>query len=593
MTAYVHIGTEKTGTTSIQEFLYINKSIIQKQNYFFAQSIGIKNHWDLAFLGYSLNKKDSYILNNSLWNFQAIKQHKKNIFSKIKDEVKFNHKIIFSSELLQSRLTRKREIVKLYTFFKKIGFTNIKVICYIRDANEMLRSLLSEAIKWEEIDSFELKEEKEEYKLGYKKNLFHFHHICNHKQTLQWWGEVFGKENLIVRLFDKNEFYQGDLLKDFIHSIGLEWDDEFIIPPKQNESLDLLGIDLLRRINKFLPLFCNNARNIFRGDLHHFAVKHFTSKDSHLKFQPPKEVVQSYIDYFEESNEWVRKEFFPHKERLFSKKDLTDYKENYELKEMKPEYWDKIAEFIADIVSTKNQNIADKTIIIQNKDKVIVNQTNQINSLQTTLKDNKAHLIQAQNLNNTLNKTIQEKDIIINSNTNQIDQLQNNIKEKIKQLHILQNNIKEKIKQLHILQNSIQEKSTQLGQLQSKLSFQTKYGTAKIRIQNQLSYKLGQAMIVNSKSFLGYIRMPFVLSYIKDKHKQEQKNYQEKIKKDPSLKLPPLESYPDYQEALKEKECFTYKLGEALIRANNNWYGGGYIKLLLEIRKLKKEFKKK
>lgn len=44
MTAYVHIGTEKTGTTSIQEFLYINKSIIQKQNYFFAQSIGIKNH---------------------------------------------------------------------------------------------------------------------------------------------------------------------------------------------------------------------------------------------------------------------------------------------------------------------------------------------------------------------------------------------------------------------------------------------------------------------------------------------------------------------------------------------------------------------
>ncbi|ELE2955462.1 hypothetical protein RMC93_001387 [Campylobacter coli] len=579
MTAYVHIGTEKTGTTSIQEFLYINKSIIQKQNYFFAQSIGIKNHWDLAFLGYSLNKKDSYILNNSLWNFQAIKQHKKNIFSKIKDEVKFNHKIIFSSELLQSRLTRKREIVKLYTFFKKIGFTNIKVICYIRDANEMLRSLLSEAIKWEEIDSFELKEEKEEYKLGYKKNLFHFHHICNHKQTLQWWGEVFGKENLIVRLFDKNEFYQGDLLKDFIHSIGLEWDDEFIIPPKQNESLDLLGIDLLRRINKFLPLFCNNARNIFRGDLHHFAVKHFTSKDSHLKFQPPKEVVQSYIDYFEESNEWVRKEFFPHKERLFPKKDLSNYKENYELKEMKPEYWDKIAEFIADIVSTKNQNIADKTIIIQNKDKVIVNQTNQINSLQTTLKDNKAHLIQAQNLNNTLNKTIQEKDIIINSNTNQIDQLQNNIKEKIKQLHILQNNI--------------QEKSTQLNQLQSKLSFQTQYGTAKSRIQNQLSYKLGQAMIINSKSLLGYLIMPMILLNIIISHKQAQKAYKLKIKKNPNLALPPLESYPDYKEALKEKECLTYKLGEALIKANKTWYKGGYVKMLFEVRKLKKEFKKK
>ncbi|EAI4164297.1 galactosyltransferase [Campylobacter jejuni] len=112
------------------------------------------------------------------------------------------------------------------------------------------------------------------------------------------------------------------------------------------------------------------------------------------------------------------------------------------------------------------------------------------------------------------------------------------------------------------------------------------------RIQNQLSYKLGQAMIVNSKSILGYIRMPFVLSYIKDKHKQEQKIYQEKIKKDPSLKLPPLEDYPDYQEVLKEKECLTYKLGEALIKANKIWYKGGYIKLLFEIGKLKREYKK-
>ncbi|MGJ0159208.1 hypothetical protein ACP0SI_09165 [Campylobacter coli] len=118
------------------------------------------------------------------------------------------------------------------------------------------------------------------------------------------------------------------------------------------------------------------------------------------------------------------------------------------------------------------------------------------------------------------------------------------------------------------------------------LSFWVKDGTVKQRVQNQLSYKLGQAMIANSKSMLGYIRMPFVLSYIKDKHKQEQKLYQEKIKKDPSLKLPPLESYPDYKEALKFKNHLSYKLGEALIKADQEWYKDGYVKLLLEIKKL-------
>ncbi|MFG5105195.1 hypothetical protein O8I56_03265 [Campylobacter lari] len=163
---------------------------------------------------------------------------------------------------------------------------------------------------------------------------------------------------------------------------------------------------------------------------------------------------------------------------------------------------------------------------------------------------------------------------------NQIARIQNTLNS----LHVADCNLE--IKQDLTLNKAIKGEKIIID---SKLSFQTKHGTAKSRIQNQLSYKLGQAMIANSKSFLGYIRMPFVLSYIYDKHKQEQKIYQEKIKKDPSLALPPLESYPDYKEALKEKECLTYKLGQALIKANKTWYKGGYVKLWFEIKKYKKQ----
>ncbi|MCV3482683.1 hypothetical protein [Campylobacter sp. CNRCH_2014_0184h] len=172
-----------------------------------------------------------------------------------------------------------------------------------------------------------------------------------------------------------------------------------------------------------------------------------------------------------------------------------------------------------------------------------------------------------------------EKQSLINEKTNlqnQLSQFQNTI-----------NSLPMKKQQLEIsnLEQDLINKKLQTKQLSKKLGikmndFMPKIiminpNSAKVRIQNQLSYKLGQAMIINSKSFLGYIRMPFVLSYIKDKHKLEQKIYQEKIKKDPSLTLPPLKNYPDYQEALKEKECFTYKLGQALIQANKNWRGGG------------------
>ncbi|HEG0589760.1 TPA: hypothetical protein SB588_001240 [Campylobacter coli] len=173
---------------------------------------------------------------------------------------------------------------------------------------------------------------------------------------------------------------------------------------------------------------------------------------------------------------------------------------------------------------------------------------------------------------------------------NKLSDKKENITSKNKELEVKNKELEVKNKELEVKNKELEVKNKEL---EVKNNFISKYNTAKSRIQNQLSYKLGQAMIVNSKSLLGYIRMPYVLSYIRDKHKLEQKIYQEKIKKDPSLKLPPLESYPDYKEALKEKECFTYKLGEALIRADKEWYKGGYIKLWFEIRKLKKEFGKK
>ncbi|WP_341463887.1 hypothetical protein, partial [Campylobacter lanienae] len=115
--------------------------------------------------------------------------------------------------------------------------------------------------------------------------------------------------------------------------------------------------------------------------------------------------------------------------------------------------------------------------------------------------------------------------------------------------------------------------------------------TAKSRIKNQLSYKLGQAMIENSKSLLGYIRMPYILSYIKETHQKEQKLYQEKIKANPSLKLPPLETYPDYNEAIKIKNHLSYKLGEALINADKSKLKLGYLSLWFKCKNITKEHK--
>ena len=445
MTAYLHIVTVKTGTTTIKKFLLENTERFSVNGFCFSRLLGREENMG----------KDAMLdsIQGINWKIkQSIRREMENVKCR---------KALFSTEGLHANCRSKDDVLLVLSFFRDLGFLKIKIVVYLRRIEDLVPSLYSQIIKHNFIES-SLPEMSKKYR---------FYHDCDYK-TVQTWLDVFGKESLIVRLFDKNEFYQGDLLRDFVHSIGLRRDNNFILPPMQNETLDLLGISLLPRISR---------ENIKSGliQLWYPYCKYFQSKDVALKFYLPKDILQSYIDYFEKSNEWARKEFFP-------QRDLANYKENYELKKMKPEYWDKIAQFLADIVKTKNQ--------------IIQKQTSQIQ--------------------------IQNKEILdLNS------------------------------------QNSL-------------LAFRVKHGTAKQRIQNHLAYKLGQAMIINSKSILGSLSLPFILLSLIISHKQEQKTYQEKMKNNPTLKFPPLNQYPDYKEALREKECFTYKLGEALMKADRTWYRG-------------------
>ncbi|MEF3253936.1 sugar transferase, partial [Campylobacter jejuni] len=81
----------------------------------------------------------------------------------------------------------------------------------------------------------------------------------------------------------------------------------------------------------------------------------------------------------------------------------------------------------------------------------------------------------------------------------------------------------------------------------------------------------GQISVKNSKKIVGYFRLHFNLIKEYKKYNQEQKNYQMIIKLNPTLDLPKLQDYNYYQEAVKIKKFFSYRLVEAIIQANNTW----------------------
>ncbi|HEC1791124.1 TPA: SGNH/GDSL hydrolase family protein [Campylobacter lari] len=65
------------------------------------------------------------------------------------------------------------------------------------------------------------------------------------------------------------------------------------------------------------------------------------------------------------------------------------------------------------------------------------------------------------------------------------------------------------------------------------------YG-ASLRIKERLSYKFGEAIMKNSKSYLGYFKIPFELRKVKKEHFKNQKDQKN---------LPPLKAYADYKHA--------------------------------------------
>ncbi|ECC0208507.1 glycosyltransferase family 2 protein, partial [Campylobacter jejuni] len=137
---------------------------------------------------------------------------------------------------------------------------------------------------------------------------------------------------------------------------------------------------------------------------------------------------------------------------------------------------------------------------------------------------------------------INNNKITIVKQSNEIQNNQNTIKIYCEKINSQNNIILQQTNQIHNLNTTLENKNQLLITKENLLNFQNNYGKAKTRVQNQLSYKLGQALILNSKSVLGFLSLPFIILSIIISHKQEQKAYKFKVKKNPNLALPPLET---------------------------------------------------
>ncbi|MFM7312096.1 MAG: hypothetical protein ACKO0M_02845, partial [Cyanobium sp.] len=232
--AIVHIGLEKTGTSSLQEFLQLNRSeLLARQAICVPDFMGRGSQWPLAVLAYDSDRSDD--LTAPLGDSDSRQCRLEEIRQQIQA---FVHQhpgstCCFSSEHLSSRLTTERELIRLRSFLVDL-FDTITIVLYLREPIRLAISRSSTFVKMG-LGAFQLPSPQE------------FGSVFDFAAIIKLWQSVF-PDSLRIRLFDPGA--PGfDLIGDFCDAIGIEDSSHYERPLRVNESLDWTVMRLLSRIN--------------------------------------------------------------------------------------------------------------------------------------------------------------------------------------------------------------------------------------------------------------------------------------------------------------------------------------------------------
>ena len=343
-TLYLHIGTEKTGTTSIQEFLRINRIELSTIGSYVPLSLGLSNHQWLPFsFSQDLTVDSFFRMNDIKTEEQRIKaQEDKKL--ELRNEIlssQFDSWII-SSEHLQSCLVQRHELVILREELAKY-FSDIKILVYLRNPIDAAVSGWSTRIKCG-VPAKELVLPSDR----------RVSIVCNHKRTLQAWADIFGKGNVIAKIFHPAELVGGDVLTDFTSSI---WPaikiSDFKVPDRQNESLSALGASILNKV--LTSCSAKSSPDTYR--YYQKLARYVMDRTAGCgRLIPSSDLATLYDSYFMDSNIWIQQNYFPELFNLWSMESgKTSNKPN---KERAGEIWPNTISLY--MLSGKGAHLADE-----------------------------------------------------------------------------------------------------------------------------------------------------------------------------------------------------------------------------------------
>ena len=235
----LHIGSNKTGTSSIQYFLRDNRERLAELGHLFPKSPGNARHTHLSFYV----KSKSELENTVEWCRQGHsdpatfrKSFRRRLFAEIErsglSRVLLSDEALFASS--KPSMRRLRNLVDRLT-------GSLRVVVYLRRQDDHLVSRYQQVVK-----VGETKRLTEWANEPVHSGMYDYH------ARLRTWERVLEPDAFVVCRFEPNSFVDGSLFQDFFDAADINARAEDMTqPPTRNVSLDAETVEFLRLYNLY------------------------------------------------------------------------------------------------------------------------------------------------------------------------------------------------------------------------------------------------------------------------------------------------------------------------------------------------------
>lgn len=303
--AYIHLGTEKTGSTSIQAALDTNRALIERRGLYYPNIFG-GNHNAALGAAFDPSAMKRPLFRHIVTKYaRDLDEFRSIALERLECDLEATQcdALVVSSEFFAT----KADLNALKTYFQECAEQVIAVI-YLREQSSFLSSLVSTMLKAggnpdrlvRQIANGEVPK------------------ALDYGRVIRACIDAFGISNVTIGIFDRSLFPSSDIVCDFLEKVrihGLE-----ISHTSTNESLSFEASSFLYIYNSRYPAFNDQGLiNPQRKSLKRMvmSMERSCSKLSKRPFLVDRDMATKVMELCRAGNEEVRRLFFPDSSYLF------------------------------------------------------------------------------------------------------------------------------------------------------------------------------------------------------------------------------------------------------------------------------------